>query len=759
MCSPLSTRVAELKIAASSTMMVKSINLFFLGLATLSFGVVSAAECDAGSVSAYATGANALTYGAPSDGGASCVEFCIPQAILQFARGAVAGTCASQGYTMLVEEGKTVQLPGSPNPLEVNIYSEEEEDGKPSVEINKGNDWNPSVFGGPCVDCEEYVELSAEEKLERIWNKILAYEYEELPTNWLRQRTNPTVTEMIQNFPDKSRVNMIFDRVSDERPPDFPRMLHEYGSIAKVAWVPNRDSIFTGFYNEGSEYGIIRITFCAPFDGSLSGSRVPLAFAAKFFRDGIHSSNIPTCEGTDRNYRGRDPAGFSVFKHPLHTTTVINPPIDSFFANAQNGTGALSIADNTWYSQDGTPVQDPVAPLIVHFFPNDALNTKQAYEEDFRLELVDVPINSTLYTAYTPVDDDGNPTICICHSTEEGGIPCFLWDSLTANCKLVELGTLVTRSEFVHSDYGDNAVLFKHYRSCQEDRKYCEYNEAIPDSTFTKSANRNGTCVSRRRVMDYDGVCPFLNNNSGLQLIDAPEYCSTPDEKNLEKMCPFANALHPAFSGHGVPYPLTPDEHLRSCSVGLSFKATVDFPLVSIGCCRAMAYYFDDSQKAGALPTLCNMADCRAEFQAGFPDIDLVAECRAVGAVEECKFDLQAGPSTFPINLGFVSADCCAAARIHSNSSSGADASDAALGTVCAEVGCIAAYESLYQQGQAFANPSSTESLVDVCSAKAPEETPDVTTTSAGVSHSGTTFCAVLSSAGIVFLLHFIANF
>ena len=109
-------------------------------------------------------------------------------------------------------------------------------------------------------------------------------------------------------------------------------------------------------------------------------------------------------------------------------------------------------------------MEKPVTPLIVHYFPNNALNTKDEYDEDFRRELVEVPEGSVLYTAYTEVDNSGDPTICICHETDEGGIPCSNWDSLNERCNLVELGSLVLRSKFVHSDYGDNGILFKHYR-------------------------------------------------------------------------------------------------------------------------------------------------------------------------------------------------------------------------------------------------------------------------------------------------------
>ena len=175
---------------------------------------------------------------------------------------------------------------------------------------------NPSIFGDgrPCIDCLEYVSLGAAKKFDRIWTKILDFEYDELPTDWLHSRINSVA---IDDIPNQESLNMAFDRESDERPPNFPRFFHEYGSFAKVAFIPATGHKFTGFYGEGNELGIIRITFCAPFDGAKTGLRVPFAFAAKFLRDGIPSSNILTCKNVHGEDNPRDPSLFSVFKHAV----------------------------------------------------------------------------------------------------------------------------------------------------------------------------------------------------------------------------------------------------------------------------------------------------------------------------------------------------------------------------------------------------------------------------------------------------------
>jgi len=676
-------------------------------------------SCEEGSVRAYVANEDAVEYGATDDG--QCVDFCFAESALMFVPKVRKNSCPGRGFDTLVSSGITVQLANSPFPLTVDIYNKTNEN---SQGIYTGSDVDPSLkFEGPCIDCPEYVSLNAKEKLDRIWSKIAEYEYDQLPTNWLHSRANAITADSLPKG-ERVNVNMIFDRVSDERPPNFPRILHEYGSIAQVEFMPSSvGHKFTGFYGEGSDMGIIRVTFCAPFDGARLNQRVPFAFAAKFLRDGIHSSNILTCEGFNEEFT-RDPSFFSVFQHPLHTSTPIAPPTDEFFSLAQNQTGTLSVADNTWFWKNGTSVVDPITPLIVHYFPNEALNTKDEYDEDFRKELLEIPADSVLYTAYTAVDDEGNPDMCFCHETDEGSVPCYSWDSLNAKCNLVELGTLVSRSKFIHSDYGDNGILFKHYRACQEKRKFCEYDAIIPyeDSIFSQSSNRNGMCVSQRRVPNYECPATIEDGNGGISyLTNTRSYCSSEGEYEKEKLCPFAKMLHPAFSSKGSPYPIPPDDHFMKCTALESpmevATRTTQNSLVQIKCCKAIENYVDaDIDTTNSLQYLCNDIECRGSFETAF-GFDLHEECASVDTLSSCTFDLQAGPVTLPMDLGFITNNCCDAAIAHSDATKESQIRAEALQSICMEgESCMAAYQPLFAQGQVFTNLSSTETLAETCS-------------------------------------------
>ena len=472
-------------------MKIRDAIVYAAALCSISYGLrltdAEEANCNQGEVHVFVANKDATVYGATKDD--QYVDFCFARTLLQFIPNAQEGRCTDQEYSVLLSSGVAVQPIGSPAFISVDIY-ERGVDVAGDISAYAENNRNPSVFDGPCIDCPAYVSLDAAEKLDRIWSKIMKYEYDELPTNWLYSSADVITADSLTHKYGE-RVNMVFDRVSDERPPNFPRFFHEYGSIAQVEFVPSSiDHVFTGLYGEGNNMGIIRISFGSPYDAEKLNIRSGFAFAAKLPRDGIHSSNIVTCEGPGQTLI-RDPSLFSVFKHlvsrckynitngnsdkqifltffynliQVHTTSTNQPPVDEFFSLAQDQTGLLSVADDTWFWKNGSIVENPITPLIIHYFPNDDLNTKDEYNEDFRQELPEIPAGTTLYTSYTAVDDNGNPTICTCHETDEGGVPCFRRDSLIAKCNLVELGSLISRSKFVHSDYGDNGILFKHNR-------------------------------------------------------------------------------------------------------------------------------------------------------------------------------------------------------------------------------------------------------------------------------------------------------
>ena len=275
-------------------------------------------------------------------------------------------------------------------------------------------------------------------------------------------------------------------------------------------------------------------------------------------------------------------------------------------------------------------------------------------------------------------------------------------------------------------------LLIYHYpapSACQEERQLCEYDAEIPyeDSTFSQSSNRNAMCVSQRSVQNYE--CPVsIDNGNGevSKLAGIRPYCSSKGELEKEKMCPFAKMLHPAFSGASSPYPIPPDDHFTSCSAlgnrddSLTAAMSVTQPsLVRIKCCKAINKYLTDDGHIGSLQNICNDDECVDGFRKAFPNVDLQDKCKLLEPLTSCNFAIQAGPMKLPYSF-YVSDKCCDALTVHSDASGTATVRSNALNMICMEGDtCITVYDPLFQQGQAFSDPSNDLTLVETCEVKA----------------------------------------
>jgi len=163
-----------------------------------------------------------------------------------------------------------------------------------------------------CVNCDSYSKMLASEKLETLWRNIEETKYDELPEDWIR-------VDEVDRLTDGLDVNFIFDRFSDERPADVARFFHEYGSVAQVEWVPpSQPTDFTGLF-QGSDYGLLRISHCAPL--ITLGMRPPYSFALKMLRSELYSANLITCEPPLRDDESAPDDDYNVFRRTLTTST------------------------------------------------------------------------------------------------------------------------------------------------------------------------------------------------------------------------------------------------------------------------------------------------------------------------------------------------------------------------------------------------------------------------------------------------------
>ena len=190
----------------------------------------------------------------------------------------------------------------------------------------------------------------------------------------------------------------------------------------------------SGIFQTGA-VGLVRLSLAG--NPHATRTYVP-GMGLKLFVDGHPSVNLQVMhslmgQGKDQNF----------FKENF-SNVIPDPPFFLWlftlaFSTAKNPPTVLSVDHLSCIERDGTTVTpDKIVPVYqIVMMPNHALDIDANTENDFREELGKIEENSVLYT---------------------------LSVRQTKNSDLIKVGTLVTRSPFVSSAYGDDRLFFQHYR-------------------------------------------------------------------------------------------------------------------------------------------------------------------------------------------------------------------------------------------------------------------------------------------------------
>jgi hypothetical protein len=279
----------------------------------------------------------------------------------------------------------------------------------------------------------DYTSMKAIEKQDLLWSEISQSEYSELPTK------NPGTLDSLSLF-SCPFLKTSFTRASDEMPEGRIKLIHTYGSVAKVELrIHSEMSHYTGIFKTGG-IGFARLSLARE-----GGDYIP-GMGLKILVDGKPSVNFQVMyaldgQGSNKNF----------FENPF--TNIVAPPTTF-------GTKALSLSfhwasnslsDNPYEKpenertlplleaaelhSDGSPVEQAVAPYLITFIPNPKIAISKDSKRDLRTELQEIPANTVLYTISVK-------------------------KSLDAPAE--EIGELITRSNFIASEYGDSKLFFQH---------------------------------------------------------------------------------------------------------------------------------------------------------------------------------------------------------------------------------------------------------------------------------------------------------
>lgn len=275
-----------------------------------------------------------------------------------------------------------------------------------------------------------YSRLGAEEKLDALWALVSSDPYPEgaLPTRvpgpWGRRKLFST------SFNRGS-----FELSGDELPPDRPKLVHTYGSCARVTMKITASHPYTGVLAKGGP-ALLRFS-----DAKGGGSFAP-SIALKFLVTGKASLNFL---GLPNDYREK--GDLRCFSSVYCNSTVPAKEFDTKLVQGAFQKAAKALGGTRLYSvylplhhlagmgADGAAAENPVVPDRVEFHPTE--EAKRACPEalDFRLSLGRMPAGIKLFDVRVAakIDQPAEP-----------------------------MGEVWLDSTFVASKYGDERLFFAH---------------------------------------------------------------------------------------------------------------------------------------------------------------------------------------------------------------------------------------------------------------------------------------------------------
>lgn len=292
---------------------------------------------------------------------------------------------------------------------------------------------------------EEYENWSACNKQEHLWaNGVLRTQYKE---------TLPALKEIdVLGLIDSILREKVKDK-KDVAPPGYEKPLHARGAMAKVAFIPEESSPYTGLF-EGSDCGFLRMSVT----GDPSDRGFAPGFAWKAFVDGQPSANVSALytlsgQGDNHDIFANE---LSQYVSPEANETLGTTAIFSLVSKHPTRLMTENLAEIT---QDGKAVTQAKAPTQVFFAPSETVsNTFSITAHDFREDLLTLEEGAHIYDVFatskeieTSIFPRKNQQLA--QERRESA---------------VKIGELHLRSPFVVSAFSDEGIFFNHQR--YEDR-------------------------------------------------------------------------------------------------------------------------------------------------------------------------------------------------------------------------------------------------------------------------------------------------
>jgi len=247
-------------------------------------------------------------------------------------------------------------------------------------------------------------------------------------------------------------MNPTFDLSSDWLPNGRKKLIHSQGLVAKFKWVPYEFHPYTGLFESGGDYGILRVSLAKepPVRPGEAGTFVP-GLSVKLFRDNRPSANFMAMFSLD----GQESWNF--FENQL--SNHVNDPNDPLlklvakkFRTSSKFESKLGLSDFARYNDKGVEVTAVKMPHRLFLKPNIRVRESVA---------PCVAHNITGPTWYRQFD-------CVQLDEHEDLYRVFAEDFPGGPQQFI--GAIMLTSDFIPSEVADRQLFFQHVRM-EEDYK------------------------------------------------------------------------------------------------------------------------------------------------------------------------------------------------------------------------------------------------------------------------------------------------
>lgn len=274
-----------------------------------------------------------------------------------------------------------------------------------------------------------YNTLAATEKLERLWSEVSADPY---PDDSLPRQV-PGAWERRKLF-SVGFTRASFEHVSDEMPAGRAKLVHAYGTVAKVTINVEDDHGYTGIFATGGA-ALLR------FSDAKGGGKTP-TLALKFMVDGKPSLNFLALPYRHRDPNDRDPLT-GVYSNAVAPPVELDTKAVAFaFQRTADALGGkrlyavyLPLHHLAEMDSAGNTVADARVPDRLELWGTAQAREAMVSHRDWRNSLASLPAGTQLFD------------LKVSSGIDEPA---------------VDYGTVTLDSSFIASRYGDERLFFQH---------------------------------------------------------------------------------------------------------------------------------------------------------------------------------------------------------------------------------------------------------------------------------------------------------